>query len=446
MLALGAQPAAADVRRTDVISTSTMEERGISAASCPAIDAERAIVVDSNGKVYFERNADDPANIASITKVMTAVCALDAAPLDTTVTVSALAAEVGESSAHLQEGDTLTLETALKALMIPSGNDAAIAIAESVGKVMLGGTATDEEALAAFVSAMNDKAAEIGCTDSVFENPHGLDDGEWAGNLHSTARDVSKIAAYAMSNDTFRSIVSLDAETIRVTRDGEQAEITLESTDELLGVYEGACGIKTGFTDLAGACFAGAASRDGLELYAVVLKSSSEAQRFTDATTLFDWVYDGYVTYKLAHAAESTAMTIDGESRDVPVVAEVAQTCWSDKRVKATFADPDASVEVFAFDGNISQQFSFDEPDGAVNVGDKLGKATFFQNGTVVATVDLIACENAPAPDLLQSIGIWWERFIGGFTGAEAQATSLTLNDTPLLYNKQTSSVMKTEV
>ncbi|WP_241156498.1 D-alanyl-D-alanine carboxypeptidase [Adlercreutzia sp. ZJ305] len=432
-----ADAAWADVRRTDVIAGTAMEQRGIAAAVCPSIDAERAIVVDADGKVYFERNASDPAQIASVTKVMTAVVALDAAPLDTPVTVSALAAEVGESSAHLQEGDVMSLEEALKALMIPSGNDAAIAIAESVGKVMLGGSGTDEEALAAFVEGMNAKAAELGCTDSVFTNPHGLDDGAWEGDLHSTAADVAKIAACAMGNETFRGIVGTEAAAIEVDRAGEKASIELESTDELLGVYEGACGIKTGFTDLAGACFAGAATRDGVELYAIVLKSSSEAQRFADATTLFDWVYDNRVTYVLAHAAESVPVTLGGTQVDAPVVAEVAHADWPDRTVKATFADPAASVEVFALDGNVSESFTFDEPTGDVKVGDVLGRATFHQGNEVIAEVDLVACEDVAAPGVFESIGIWWDRFIKGFSGEPTTADSVVLNDVSLIYDKQ---------
>lgn len=449
-----ADQAWAEVRKSDLIVGSSMEQRGVSAARCPSIDADYAIVVDANGTVYFERDATTPTQIASITKVMCALVALDQAPLDTQVTVSARAAEVGESSANLAEGDVMTLETALKALMMPSGNDAAIAIAESVGHLLMSkaqesgstltasdGSAitgnTDDDALAVFVALMNQKAAELGCTDTVFENPHGLDDGEFSGSHHSTAADVAKFCAAAMANDTFRSIVSTDETTIQVTRDGQTADIVLESTDELLGVLDGACGIKTGFTDLAGACFAGACERDGVELYAIVLHSSSEAQRFTDAETLFEWVYDNLTTYTLAHSDQTAQMTINGEVRDVPVVAEVAQTCWPDKTVRATFADPDASVEVFALAGNISQSFEFYEPSGTVNAGDVIGKATFYQRNTVVATVDVVACENSVAPDFLQGIGIWWNRLIGNITGSADTAQSVVLNDTPLIYDKQ---------
>ena len=138
-------------------------------------------MVDTNGTVYFERNADDAACIASVTKIMTGVVALDAVAsgltsLDSTITVSADAAAVGESSAGLQEGDTMTLKTALYALLVPSGNDAAIAIAESVGAALRSsGTASGDSDVKAFVAQMNATAQKLNCTNTVYENPHGLD-------------------------------------------------------------------------------------------------------------------------------------------------------------------------------------------------------------------------------------------------------------------------------
>lgn len=427
----------ADVRKTDAILGTTVEQRGLSALLCPSVDATHVVVVGDDGTVYFERDASSEAKIASITKVMTAVVALEYAPLDTPITVSAEAASVGESSAHLLAGDVLELEDALKALMIPSGNDAAIAIAQNLGKLMLGSaSASDDEALSAFVDAMNEKAASIGCENTVYENPHGLDNDRFSGDFHSTASDVAQVVAYAMDNETFREIVANDGATIQVTREGQPASIELESTDELLGVYEGACGVKTGFTTYAGACFAGAANRDGRELYAIILNSSSEAQRFVDAETLFDWVYDNWVSYPLANSSQTTTMTLDGQQREVPVVARVALASWPDKTVDATFSDPDAAAEVFALNGNVSQSFEFNEVSGSVHAGDVVGKATFYQHNEVIATLDVIACEDVAAPGIFEGIGIWWSRLVGGATTAE----SVILNDTPLIYDKQATS------
>lgn len=127
-------PAQADVRQSDIIAGISVESRGLNASSCPNVVAEYVYVVDDQGQVYFERGADTQTHIASITKVMTALVALEYGdPQSTTITVSQTAATIGESSAMLQTGDSMNLETALKALMIPSGNDAAQAIAESMG-------------------------------------------------------------------------------------------------------------------------------------------------------------------------------------------------------------------------------------------------------------------------------------------------------------------------
>lgn len=423
----------ADVRKTDVVMGQTVEQRGLPASLCPNVAADYAVLLSSDGTVYFERDADTQAHIASITKVMTAIVALDSgAPLDTPITVSAKAASVGESSAGLLAGDTMTLESALKGLMIPSGNDAGIAIAESLGPLLGSG---DPEA--AFVAAMNAKAAELGMDGSLFANPHGLDNGTHAADMHCSARDVAIMCRYAMENETFRSIVAAEDATIPVTRaDGTAATVTLKSTDLLIGVYEGACGIKTGFTEAAGPSFAGACERDGEYLYAIVLHSSSENQRFDDAEALYNWVYDNRVSYPLAHSDRTAPMTVDGATVDVPVVAEVALGAWIDKTVPATFADPDAAVEVFAPDGNVSQSFELFDVNGAVKAGDTLGRATFYQANEVVAVMDVVAAADAEAPGFFEGVGIWWDRLWRGLAGESTVAESVIINDTPLIFDK----------
>lgn len=442
-LACAPATAFAEVRKADVISGQTVDARGLAVAQCPSIDAEYAIVVDSEGTVYFERNATSPTQIASITKVMTGVVALDMVSqgivsLDTPITVSADAVAVGESSAGLAEGDKMPLQVALQALLVPSGNDASVAIAETLGEVARSqGLASGDTTEAAFVDLMNKKATELGCADTQFENPHGLDDGSFAGNQHSTAADVAKIAQHAMKDKTFRTIVGGGDTTIAVTRsDGRNAAIELTSTDELIETYEYAIGIKTGFTALAGPSFAGAANNGSKELYAIVINSSSEAQRFEDAETLFTWVYAHERDYALAHSPQSTTMTLNGQATDVPVIAEVPHADWIDKTVKVTLSDPEASVRVFDLNGNVSQSLEFQEVKGNVKAGDKVGTITFKQRNNTIATQDLIACEDSAGPDFFQGIGIWWDRMFRGFSGQPQVATGVTLNETPLLNDK----------
>ena len=441
MLAVALCPgtAWADVRSSDVITGATVEMRGLPEDECPSIDAEYACLMAEDGTVLFERKADEQVPIASITKVMTALVALENAPLDTRVEVSRYAASVGESTAGLQAGDVMTLDQALSALLVPSGNDAAVAIAESVGGVLLqngaaaggaDGSANSDEGtpFAAFVNAMNEKAQQLGMTESVFANPHGLDMGDFSDEMHCSARDVALLCQAAMKNETFRTAVDQATANVAVTRNDSPTTITLQSTDLLLGVYEGACGIKTGYTSAAGPCFAGACQKPDTLLLGIVLDSTSEEQRFDDVVNLYDWYSSHIVSYTLAQSNTTTTTTLNGETATVPVVAYAPLAAWIDKTVPVTFADPAAAVDVFAFDGEIEQTFTFDDIEGEVTAGQVVGQAIFYQNGELLAKQDLIACESVPAPDFFEGLGIWFQRFIAGFTGTTLEASASVIN------------------
>ena len=430
-------PALADVRNSDRITESSIEERGLTTALCPNIEANYAILVDANGKVYFERDAHAPVKIASITKVMTALVAMDYDPsMKMTITVSEEAAAIGESSASLVEGDTMDLKNALTAMMVASGNDAAESVATSIGKAMLKDEghpgASDKKSVERFVQAMNDKAAELGLEDSVFANPHGLDDGEYAGDHHSTAADVAAEVKVAMENETFRSIVGSEEATIKLKRDGETVKVDLTSTDELLSAYEGTVGVKTGFTDEAGGCFAGANDYEGGEYYAIVLDSPDEYQRFLDTQDLWNWCYKYLQDYKLANSPETIEVQMGETTGTYPVIARVAHLDWIDKSVTATISDPEATVNVFSLEGNISQECEFYDVHGTIHAGDVIGRIVFKQRNNEVASTDLIAAENVDAPNPFEAIGIWWERLWGN----DAVAKSEVVNTTPLLIDK----------
>lgn len=428
----------ADVRKADVVVGESVSSRGLSVSQCPSIDAAFAYVVDSDGNVYFERDSEVSTKIASITKVMTAVVAVDSVPLNTTITVSSTAASIGESSAMLQEGDSMPLSEALKALLLPSGNDAAQAIAESVGALMLqsaGQDSSDSKACAqAFVDAMNAKCTELGMTNTVYRNPHGLDDTEYEGDQHSCAKDQGILVSYAMQKEAISSVTGQESATVKVTRSGASASVSVTSTDELIGVYDGACGVKTGYTDYAGACFAGACQRNGKYLFSIVLDSTSEASRFEDTTTLWDWVYNNQVNYKLVNTTKTTTYKKTGET--VPLVAQVADATWVDKTIPATVDDPSASIEVFSLSGNISQTVSYKTIEGDVKAGDVVGTITYKQRNNVVATQNLIAAEDVAAPNLFEGIGVWWTKFIGGFTGDDCVADSVLYNESSLINDK----------
>ena len=412
----------ADVRQDDQVAEKTVADRGLDDSQCPDIAAERVYVVGQDGTVYFQRNDSDTAPIASVTKVMTALVALENSSLDYTVTVSETAANIGESSANLQEGDTMTLEDALKALMIPSGNDAAQAIAESVGAQLADDPSNPENCTQAFVDAMNAKAVELGMEDTLFTNPHGLDDEGFESDQHSCAKDVSLMCAAAMKSEDFRAVVSGQFNSCTVTRDGAQESIELESTDELIGTYEGTCGIKTGFTDAAGGCFAGANNRDGQDLYAIVLGSTDEETRFSDTTELWDWVYANTIEFPLGNSEETVS---DQAGKEVPLLAKVSCTSWIDKTVDATLADPEATLELFTLKGDVTQTVDFETLEGTVNAGDKVGSVTYKQDGETLATLDLVAAQTVEGPKWYESVGIWFKRLFGGITGEPSCAESV---------------------
>lgn len=433
------------MRNSDVVLGQTVEEQGFTASQAPNIAAEYAYLVSSDGTIYFARNAYEQVHIASITKIMTAIVALEYGgdPAQTEITVSAQAASIGESSAMLKAGDVLSLESAIKALMIPSGNDAGQAIAESLGPGILEQLQRDNSIPAeempqngydAFVYAMNKKAVELGMNDARFSNPHGLDYDQFSGDMHCSAQNVSIMARAAMQNELFRSVVATPKTTIPVKRGEGWTDLALESTDVLLESYEGACGIKTGFTEMAGECFAGACERDGKTLYAIVLDSTTEAQRFADCKAMWDWVYNNTVDVPLANSTETISFSTKDGDIQAPVVARVSHKGWIDKTFRATIADPKQTVEVFRYNGNVSQEVLFDDITTTVHAGDKVGTVNYYQNNEVIQTVDLVAAEDCAGPNFLEGISIWWTRLTGGMSGQSGEAESEVVATMPIIY------------
>ena len=292
-------------------------ERALPPDRLPDFDASCAALMDEDGTLWFGRNADDAAQIASLTKIMTAIVAADWLDASTMIEVTPEAASVGESSAGLAQGDSMTFDDALKALLTASGNDAASAIAQAAGARMLAqeGSGGDAHACeATFVEAMNAKAAELGLENSFFANPHGLDFDAFAQGQYSCAADVATMLRAAMQIDLVRANIGFSQADITVQRDGAPVTLALENTDALLGSYPGACAAKTGYTLAAGPCAASAVNRgDGHKYYAVVLGSSSKPQRFVDSAALYDWAYANRSSLRAPIADEDIAGLAWGE-------------------------------------------------------------------------------------------------------------------------------------
>jgi serine-type D-Ala-D-Ala carboxypeptidase (penicillin-binding protein 5/6) len=233
----------------------------------PPIAAAAYVVVDGDtGEPLASLNADQPRPVASLVKLMTARLVLDAGPLEDTATVPPLQIAGDESQAGLEPGDHVSRGELLQAMLVASANDAARTLAVDV--------AGNEHG---FVRMMNAEAAAAGLDATSYANPVGLDDPA----QHSSAADVARLARDLMQDPAFRRIVA--AESIRIN--GSE----LPATNEMLGVYRGADGIKTGHTDEAGWCIAASATRDGRSIVAVVLGAPTEQARDAAARALLDY-------------------------------------------------------------------------------------------------------------------------------------------------------------
>ena len=440
--------ARAYVLPSDIVAGTAMLQRDLTLAQQIDIEAPYACMIDNFGTVYFERGAHTPLKIASMTKIMTAIVALENSASTDIVTVSHAAATVGESTANLREGDQMTMFAALCCMLIPSGNDAATAVAETIGAKALAlgwdlglaeGQQVPTDPLEAFVCLMNKKGRELGLEDSYFTNPHGLDDGIWADNQHSTPYDVVLMAKYAMKFDDFRRIVCSSGATVDIIREGEQRQLTLTSTDWFLASYDYANGIKTGSTDLAGYCFVGSSLYMDLELYAVVLQSKSETQRFADVQTMHVWGFLHRITYKVVNSSETVTIDDEGVTREMPLFADVAHPGWVDRTFKTYLENPDEELTLFDIDGNVTQKVEFADLDHHIKAGDVVGTVTFYQHNEVICTKNIIAAEDCRAPNMFQSVRVWIDRIKLRFKGQDTVALTRVVNTLPRIIDKTTA-------
>lgn len=405
--------AMADVYPEDVIHGKSVAERELDMAVAPNVVAPAVSLVDTDGETYFQRNDLEERKIASTTKLMTALLAVEnGSPEDIIVVTDADL--VGGSTAELMAGDQLTLHDALLGLMLPSGNDAAMAIARTLGaRFGLEG----QDPYEAFIAKMNSRAQELGMTQTLYANPSGLDDAEWTGDHHSTAKDLSILAVEAFKNDWFKEIVGTKNATIHPTNNGAQREVPLESTDALLGSNPGFLGGKTGNTPLAGCCFVGACERDGKTYISVVLGEENRDMSFADTTELLQWVFRHERTYQLGE--NDGTKTDDGR----PVIAEIPHTDWIDKTIALTIADPETKTHAFDLDGEITQNAHFEPAKGDIKKGEVLGAIELKQDNKVIDKLELVAAEDSEAPSFLRSLFIGIDRFFRSLTGQPTMAS-----------------------
>lgn len=259
-------------------------------SNAPGTNAAGAVLMEaSTKKVLYEKNAHDKMPMASTTKIMTALVAIENGDLDSTVTVSKNASGVEGSSIWLGVGEKMTLKELLYGLMLASGNDAAVAIAEHVGG-----------SVEWFIEMMNNKAKEIGANDTHFVTPNGLHDD----NHYTTAYDLALISCVAMENPQFQEIVNTQYK--ELPWEGHDYNRVVKNKNKILWQYEGGNGVKTGYTKKAGRCLSAAAKRDGIQLVAVVL---NDYDMFADCMSLLDYGFDNYQNYDIIEKGQYLGKT-----------------------------------------------------------------------------------------------------------------------------------------
>ena len=242
----------------------------------PVLNSRAAIVIDRNSKtILFGKNENEKRKMASTTKIMTAIVVIEHSDLSQLVSVSSKAAGTGGSRLGLHTDDKISIENLLYGLLLCSGNDAAVALAETI--------AGD---LPNFAQLMNSKASELGLVSTHFITPHGLDNDEH----YTTAYELALIADYALQNDTFRKIVGSQSHTIVINNYPKN----ISNTNELLGYLEGVYGVKTGFTNGANRCLVTSVKRGNIDIICVVLGADTKKDRTKDSISLINYIYNNF--------------------------------------------------------------------------------------------------------------------------------------------------------
>ena len=332
---------------------------GSAAPALPNVSAKSAIVIEAaTGKIIYEKKATQAMYPASTTKIMTLIAALEQGNLEDVLTVSANAANTEGSSIYLEPGERLKLLEVLYGVMLHSGNDATVAVAEHISG-----------SVEKFSRLMTDKARAIGAAHTNFTNPNGLPDP----NHYTTAHDLAKITAYGYRNPLFRKIVGTRHQTIPWNNKGYDRDLYNEN--KLLWNYEGADGVKTGYTEAAGQCLVSSAVRDNIRLVAVVLDSD---QMWDDSKALLNFGFSKLRPVELFKKGDilKTSPVADGKSDRVQLAAA------------ANLIAPVSDDDLGKF------QIVADVPDkieAPFKAGQTVGVARILYQGSEMGKVDLIA-------------------------------------------------------
>ena len=333
----------------------------------PVILADSAILVEaSTGRVIYEKNADIVRPPASMTKMMTCILAIENLKKDTLIPISQEVVNVDETTFAWTTNDIIRADELTLGMMLVSDNAAAVALAEAMS-----GDVTK------FANKMNEKAKELGCTNTHFANPNGLPD-----DTHlSTARDMAKIAMYGMTLPDFRNIVATNTANIHWNAPPNKMVSAL-TTNELIGVYNGITGIKTGWTVAAGGCLAASAKRGDIELITIIMHSPDSHTRFEDASKLLDYGFNSVKFTKVLERDKIEKMAFVKNGKKATVHIKPLE---------------DLTLPMLEGEDVNKINITYDLPnivEAGIKKGQILGNAKLDYDGKVLADIPLVAEES----------------------------------------------------
>ena len=337
-----------------------------SAEEAPTVSCPSAFLMDqATGTVLFEKNADEKRAPASVTKVMTLLLIMEAIQSEkinweTPISVSAEAAGMGGSQVYLKEGETMTVDEMVKCICIVSANDCCVAMAEAISG-----------SVSSFIEKMNQRAAELGMKNTHFNSCTGLD----TEDHYTTARDIALMSHELMKHEKIKNYTTIWMDTVR------NGAFSLSNTNKLIRFYDGATGLKTGFTADAGYCLSATATRDSLSLIAVVMGGETSDKRFADAKALLNFGFTQYAIYQQTPKSIQPISVIKGlKSSAQPILAKAP-----------------AFLVAKGMEKKITYVIDLPENVAAPVVqGQKLGTVTYTCEGKTIGSIHLVAEEEIP--------------------------------------------------
>lgn len=336
-----------------------------------SINARSYVVLDRKSKkVLIGKNEYIKAKMASTTKIMTATIILENCNLDDIVTISKKSANTGGSRLGLKTNDKISVLNLLYGLLLCSGNDAAVALAEYCSG-----------SIPEFCNLMNQKAIELGLTNSHFETPHGLDsDGHY-----TTAYELALITDYALKNSTFVKIVNTKNHTIQINNYPKN----LSNTNELLGVLDGVYGVKTGFTNGANRCLVTACKRNNMDLICIVLGCDTKKFRGQDSTKLINYCFDNFEYVNIRNLLTHKLNDWKNDNKNYFNIIKGVST-----KLDIKFSDPSSDVIPIKKDeiNNINVRFSINKNLAApITVDNIIGNYEIFSSTNTIYSGDIIS-------------------------------------------------------